>query len=93
MKLGELNVELWLFILHSGEWWTGTELDRHFNFKPGTAWERLHNMARHGTLEKRQVQGTRSVKYAVTSTCSVPVGIPIGKVQIRQLADERERSL
>lgn len=82
MKLGELNVEIWLFILHSGDWWTSFEIDRHFTFKAGTSKRRLHDMERNGTLEKRAIQGTRSVKFAVTSTCMVPRGVPVGKVQV-----------
>jgi hypothetical protein len=88
MNLGDLNVEIWLFMLHSGNWWTPTELDRQFEFKSGTTWERLHSMERHGTVTKRKVQGTRSVKFAVTATCRVPRGIPVGKVQVRQVLEE-----
>lgn len=88
MNLGDLNVEIWLFMLASGDWWTPTELDSQFNFKPGTCWVRLQSMHRHGTLAKRNVQGTRCLKYAVTATCKVPRGITVGKVQVRHVLEE-----
>ncbi len=88
MNLGALNAEIWLFMLQSGDWWTPQELDRQFNFKPGHTWERLHSMTRHGTVVKRQVQGTRSLKFAVTATCRVPRGITVGKVQVRHVMEE-----
>ncbi|MCA0213114.1 MAG: hypothetical protein LCH79_08060 [Proteobacteria bacterium] len=92
MNLGELNTELWLFMLQSGDWWTPQELDRQFAFKPGTTWERLHSMVRHGSVAKRQVQGTRSVKFAVTATCRVPRGIAVGKVQVRYVLEEEQHA-
>jgi hypothetical protein len=90
VNLGELNVEIWQFMLHSGDWWTPQEIDRHFRFEAGTSFRRLHNMERNGTLEKKPVQGTRSVKFAVTARCMVPRGVPVGKAQVRQLAGEQE---
>lgn len=90
MNLGDLNVEIWLFVLQSGDWWTPQDIDRHFDFKPGTSFRRLHNMQRNGILEKRQVQGTRSVKFAVTATCMVPRGVSVGKAQVRELAGENK---
>jgi hypothetical protein len=92
VNLGALNVEIWLFILQSGDWWTPMEIDGQFKFKAGTSYRQLHNMERMGTLEKKVVQGTRSVKFAVTGTCAVPRGIPVGKVQVRILAGERPPS-
>jgi predicted transcriptional regulator len=83
--LSDLNVEIWLFILHSGDWWTPLEIDGQFKFKEGTSNRLLQRMARDGVLEKKPVPGTRSVKFAATATCSVPVG----KVQVRILAGER----
>lgn len=90
MNLGDLNVEIWLFILQSGDWWTPQDIDRQFEFKPGTSFRRLHDMQRNGTLEKKPVQGTRSVKFAVTGRCMVPRGVPVGKAQVRQLAGESQ---
>jgi hypothetical protein len=90
VNLGDLNVEIWQFILQSGDWWTPQEIDRHFEFKPGTSFRRLHDMQRNGTLQKKPVQGTRSVKFAVTAVCMVPRGVPVGKAQVRQLAGEQE---
>jgi hypothetical protein len=89
VNLGDLNVEIWLHILQSCEWWSSMEIDRHFQFKAGTSRRRLHDMYRNGSLGKKQIQGTRSVKFAVTSTCVVPRGITVGKVQVRQLPDEQ----
>jgi hypothetical protein len=88
MNLGDLNVEIWLFILQSGDWWSSMEIDRQFKFTEGTSNRRLHNMERLGTLDKKQVQGTRAVKFAVTATCMVPRGIPVGKVQVRHVLGE-----
>jgi hypothetical protein len=90
VNLGDLNVEIWQVILQSGDWWTPQDIDRHFDFKPGTSFRRLHDMQRNGTLEKKPVQGTRSVKFAVTARCMVPRGVPVGKAQVRQLAGEQE---
>lgn len=90
MNLSHLNVEIWQFILQSGDWWTPQEIDRHFSFAAGTSFRRLHDMQRNGTLEKKPVQGTRSVKFAVTARCMVPRGVPVGKAQVRQLAGEQE---
>jgi hypothetical protein len=88
VKLGDLNVEIWLFMLQSGDWWTSQDIDRHFDFKAGTSNRRLHEMERNGILEKKPVQGTRCVKFAVTATCMVPRGVSVGKAQVRQLAGE-----
>jgi hypothetical protein len=89
VKLGDLNVEIWLCILQSGDWWSALEVDRHFQFKEGFSRRRLHDMERNGCLAKRPVQGTRSVKFGVSSTCLVPRGVPVGKVQVRLLAGEQ----
>lgn len=89
MKMRDLNVEIWLFILQSCDWWSPMEIDRAFEFKAGSSGRRLHDMQRNGCLGKKPIQGTRSVKFAVTSTCLVPRGIPVGKVQVRRLPDEQ----
>lgn len=91
MNLSALNVEIWLHILQAGDWWTPQDVDRHFQFKPGTSFRRLHDMQRNGTLAKRPVQGTRSMKFAVTADCLVPRGITVGKVQVSAVAEEGAR--
>jgi hypothetical protein len=86
--MGAINTEIWMLILQSGDWWTTQDVDRHFVFPAGASRKRLHEMEKNGALEKKPVQGTRSVKFAVTARCLVPRGITVGKAQVRKLAEE-----
>lgn len=77
-----LNLEIWLHILHSGSWWSAREIDEHFGFMTGTSRRLLHDMEKNGVLTKRQIPGTRCVRFSVTPLCSIPRGVNIGQVQI-----------
>ncbi len=83
MNVSEQNAAFWLLIRRSGTWWTPQQVDRHFQLPAGTSFRQLHNLERNGALTKAPIEGTRSVKFAVTDDCHVPRGIKVGEVLAR----------
>jgi predicted transcriptional regulator len=81
-KLSEPNRDLWLWLLNDGGAWTVADLAKEIERDPQRLFDQVANMAAKGIVEKLPpVPGSRRLRYAVTGTCRVPLGMHVAEVQ------------
>jgi hypothetical protein len=76
------NKELWLWLLNDAGAWTVMDLAMHLRRDPDRLFAQLSGMVNNGHLEKfPPSEGSRRLRYGVTGTCRIPLGLHVGEVQ------------
>lgn len=74
--------DLWLWLLNDGRAWSVADLARQRNLDPERTFVQLNRMAVNGHLQRMKLaKGGRYLRYAVTGTCKVPIGMSLAEVQ------------
>lgn len=81
-RMSDENKDLWLWLLNDDGAWTVADLAQLLNRDPDRLFSQLNGMANKGHLEKLPpIEGSRRLRYAVTGTCRIPLGLRVAEVQ------------
>jgi hypothetical protein len=81
-RMADENRELWLWLLADAGAWTVADLSIARGMPVERVFSQVSGMAAKGHLEKlAPLSGSRRLRYAVTGTCRVPLGMHVAEVQ------------
>lgn len=81
-QIADKNRELWLWLFNDGGAWTAHDLAREFGREVDEMFRQLTGMAARKLIDRMPpTEGTRRLRYAVTGTCLVPLGMCVAEVQ------------
>lgn len=81
-RMSDENKQLWLWLLNDAGAWTVMDLAMRLKRDPDRTFWQLSGMVSNKHIEKlRPIQGSRRLRYAVTGTCRIPLGLHVAEVQ------------